>query len=112
MAGKFELFKDKKGEFRFRLRAGNGEIVLASESYKDRAGALNGVESVRKNAGDAARYAKKAAAGGKHHFVLKAANNQVIGQSEMYDSETSCDSGVKSAMAGAAGATLDDQTAD
>lgn len=46
----FEVYADKKGEFRFRLRARNGEPVLASESYKAKASCLNGVESVKKNA--------------------------------------------------------------
>jgi uncharacterized protein YegP (UPF0339 family) len=51
---KFEIYKDKKGEFRFRLKAGNGQIILASEGYKDKAGCKNGIKSVAKNAPDAA----------------------------------------------------------
>lgn len=54
MAGKFELYEDKSGGFRFRLKAGNGEIIASSESYKTKAGALGGIESIKKNAGDAA----------------------------------------------------------
>jgi uncharacterized protein YegP (UPF0339 family) len=50
MAGKFEVFKDAKGEFRFRLKAGNGEIIASGEGYKTKASALNGIESVQKNA--------------------------------------------------------------
>jgi len=46
----FEIFLDKKGEFRFRLRAANGEPILASEPYSSKAAAKNGIESVRKNA--------------------------------------------------------------
>jgi hypothetical protein len=111
MAGKFEIYKDKKGEFRFRLKAGNGETILASEGYGDRSGVDAGVASVKKNAGEFARFVKKAAANGKHHFVLRAANNQVIGQSEMYDSEAACDGGIKSVMSHAPGAAIDDQTA-
>lgn len=53
MAGKFELYEDKSGGFRFRLKAGNGEIIAVSESYKTKDSALNGIESVKKNAGDA-----------------------------------------------------------
>ena len=53
MAGKFELFKDKAGEFRFRLKASNGEIIASSEGYKTKASALNGIESVQKKAPDA-----------------------------------------------------------
>lgn len=53
MAGKFVITKDKKGEFRFVLKAGNGEVIAMSEGYAAKASALNGIESVRKNAADA-----------------------------------------------------------
>lgn len=53
MAGKFELYKDSAGKFRFRLKAGNGEIIATGEAYESKASALKGIESVRKNAGDA-----------------------------------------------------------
>ena len=51
---KFEVYTDKGGEFRFRLKARNGEVIAASEGYKAKASCLNGVESVRNNAPDAA----------------------------------------------------------
>ena len=50
---KFEMYEDKAGEFRFRLKARNGEIIAVSEGYTAKAGCLNGIESVKKNAGDA-----------------------------------------------------------
>ena len=50
---KFEVYTDKAGEFRFRLKAKNGEIIATSEGYKAKAGCLNGIESVKKNAPDA-----------------------------------------------------------
>ena len=53
MAGKFELYKDKGGKFRFRLKAGNGQIIAVSEAYESKASANNGIASVRKNAPDA-----------------------------------------------------------
>ncbi len=51
---KFEVYEDKAGEFRFRLKARNGEIIATSEGYAAKASCLNGIESVRKNAVDAA----------------------------------------------------------
>ena len=51
---KFEVYTDKAGEFRFRLKARNGEIIATGEGYKTKAACLNGVESIRKNAPDAA----------------------------------------------------------
>lgn len=86
MAGKFELFTDKAGEYRFRLKAGNGEIILASEGYKQRASAENGINSVKKNAIDDSRYERKDTSAGKPMFNLKASNGQVIGTSEQYSS--------------------------
>jgi uncharacterized protein YegP (UPF0339 family) len=50
MAAKFELYKDKKGEFRWRLIASNGETIATGEGYKSKSGAKNGIESVKKNA--------------------------------------------------------------
>lgn len=50
---KFEVYTDKAGEYRFRLKARNGEIIAVSEGYKAKASCLNGIESVRKNAPDA-----------------------------------------------------------
>ena len=50
---KFEVYTDKAGEFRFRLKARNGEIIAVSEGYTRRSSCLNGIESVRKNAPDA-----------------------------------------------------------
>lgn len=50
---KFEMYTDKAGEFRFRLKARNGEIIATSEGYKAKASCLNGIESVRKNAPEA-----------------------------------------------------------
>jgi len=50
MAAKFEVYKDAKGEFRFRLKAANGEIIATGEGYSSKAACLNGIESVKKNA--------------------------------------------------------------
>ena len=48
--GKFEIYKDSQGEFRWRLRAANGEVIASGEGYTSKAGCLNGIESVRENA--------------------------------------------------------------
>jgi len=46
---KFEIYKDKAGEFRFRFRASNGEVMFLSEGYKAKASAVNAIESIKKN---------------------------------------------------------------
>lgn len=50
---KFEIYEDKAGEFRFRLKATNGQAIAVSEGYKAMASCRNGIESVVKNAPDA-----------------------------------------------------------
>lgn len=50
MAGKFELYQDKSGKWRFRLKAGNGQVIAVGEAYESKAAAQNGIESVQSNA--------------------------------------------------------------
>jgi len=106
MAGKFECYTDKAGEFRFRLKAGNGNNILASEGYKSKSSRDNGIESVRKNCGDAARYVKETTPTGKYRFNLTAKNNQVIGTSQNYESESGRNNGIKSVGTTAPDATV------
>ena len=106
MPGTFEIKKAKDGQTFFRLKAANGQIVLASEMYSAKESALNGIESVRKNAPIAERYSKQTAKDGSFYFTLKAANSQVIGNSEMYESEKSRDDGIDSVMKNAPTAKL------
>jgi len=110
MAGKFEVYKDKKGEVRFRLKAGNGQIILASEGYKRKASCLNGIESVRKNSQSDARFERKETKSGKPMFNLRATNGQVIGTSETYESTKACENGIASVAKNAPDAKIDDQT--
>lgn len=108
--GKFEIYNDKKGEFRFRLKAGNGQTILASEGYSGKAACNNGIESVRKNAGEDARYERLVAKNGSPYFNLKASNGQVIGNSEMYNSASAMENGIASVKKNASDATVSDLT--
>lgn len=108
MPATFEIKKAKNGQTYFNLKAANGEVILTSEMYKAKASTKNGIESVKKNAGEASRYAKQTSKNGKHYFTLKAANSQVIGNSEMYESEQACEKGIKSVMKNAPGAVTKD----
>ncbi len=80
MAGKFEIKEGASGKFRFNLKAGNGQIILSSESYESKQGAEKGVESVRKNASDDNRYEHKTAKNDEAFFVLKAGNGEPLGR--------------------------------
>jgi uncharacterized protein YegP (UPF0339 family) len=53
MSAKFEVYKDKAGEYRFRLKAGNGEVIASGEGYSSKQACLGGIESVKKNASEA-----------------------------------------------------------
>jgi len=110
MPGKFEVYKDKAGEYRFRLKAANGQNILMSEGYGKKASCMNGVESVRKNSQIPDRVIKKTTPSGKYRFNILASNGQVVGASQNYDSESGCRNGMKSVAECAPGATLEDQT--
>lgn len=108
MAGKFELKKSKNDKYFFSLLAGNGQKILASEMYETKASAVNGIESVKKNAPDDARYERLVGKDGSPYFTLKAGNGQVIGASEMYSSASARDGGIESCKTNAPGATTID----
>jgi uncharacterized protein len=111
MAGKFLLKKSSDGQFRFVLKAENGETILTSELYKVKTSALSGIESVKKNALLDDRYEKKVDKAGHPRFNLKAANHEIIGSSEGYNSEAARDNGIASVKDNAATAVVDDETA-
>ncbi|MGQ0605294.1 MAG: YegP family protein [Anaerolineales bacterium] len=109
MAGKFILRKSKRG-FSFNLVASNGQVILTSEAYTSRAGAMNGIAAVQKNATNAAAFDKRTAKDGSPYFVLVAANQEPIGRSEMYSSTSARSKGIASVMKQTSGAVIDDQT--
>ena len=73
-AGKFELFRSEKGSWYFRLKAANGQIILASEGYKTAQGAKNGIQSV-KNHAHLDNIENRTSKAGQPYFVIKAKNN-------------------------------------
>ncbi|WP_371370432.1 YegP family protein [Pseudomonas sp. QL9] len=94
MAAKYHLKKASDGQFHFNLHASNGEIVISSELYKAKTSAIEGIESVRRNSQREGAFELKEAGNGKHYFVLKATNGQVVGQGQMYGSRASAENGV------------------
>ncbi len=111
MAGKFEIKKSSDGQFYFNLKASNGKVILTSERYTDKSKSKKGIESVRKNAANAARFERKQNAGGEPYFVLKASNGEVIGNSEAYSNATGVTRGIASVQKTAPDAAVDDRTA-
>ena len=109
--GKFVITTRKNGEFQFNLKAGNGEIILTSEGYESKAGCKNGIESVRKNSPDDARYERIETSTGRWRFNLKATNGQIIGSSESYEAKSGMESGIASVKKNGQSEDVDDQTA-
>lgn len=109
--GKYVITRNEKGKYRFDLLAGNNEIVLSSQVYQARKGALKGIRSVVKNAPKAPvfdstdkkakpvgnpKFEIKKAKNGEVYFELIAANGQPIGISETYKTMVACKNGIKS----------------
>ena len=110
MSGWYELSQSSDGQYRFVLKAGNGEVILTSELYKARASAQNGIESVQKNSADESRFERKEAKNGKPYFNLKAVNHQIIGISQFYSTEQSRDKGIESVKSNGSSTTIKDLT--
>ena len=114
--GKYVITRNEKGKYRFDLLAGNNEIVLSSQVYQARKGALKGIRSVVKNAPKAPvfdstdkkakpvgnpKFEIKKAKNGEVYFELIAANGQPIGISETYKTMAACKNGIKSVKSNA-----------
>lgn len=110
MSGWYELTKSTNGQYNFVLKAGNGEVILRSEQYESKASAKKGIASIQKNSPTAARYEKKESSNKKFFFNLKAGNHQVIGTSQMYDTEASRDKGIASVTNNGPTTTIKDNT--
>jgi uncharacterized protein YegP (UPF0339 family) len=91
----FELKKTKNKQVMFNLRAANGEIILTSESYRSKAGAKRGIESVRKNSVVDSRF-ERMPSGTQFYFRLRATNGKTIGVSERYTTAAAMEKGVAS----------------
>jgi len=108
MAGKFVLRKTDNGQFHFK--AGNGETILTNETDTAKHGDLNDIASVRANAPLYECYERKVASDGSPYFILKAANGETLGTSEMYSSPSACENGIASIKTNAPTASIEDLT--
>ena len=105
--GKFVIQQNDKGQYHFSLKAGNGQVILSSQEYSSKAACDNGIESVRTNSADDSKFERLTAKDGSPYFVLKAANAQVIGNSQMYSSEDAMENGIASVKENAPGASVE-----
>lgn len=110
MAARYELKKTSDNQYMFNLIAPNNEVILTSERYRTKGGAENGIASVRENSPIDARYERKVSVSEQNYFVLRAANYEVIGKSEMYSSKQAMENGIQSCKTHGPTAPVDDQT--
>lgn len=96
--------------YHFVLKAPNHETILNSETYTTEQAARNGIESVRENGPIEERFEICTSKADEPYFVLKAANNKIIGISEMYSNISTCEHGIKAVIKYAALADVHDET--
>lgn len=104
---KYQIAKTSNGQFRWTLKASNGEKLLTSETYTTKQNCLAGVASSKLSIADK-NFDKKTSTSGQPYFNQTANNYQVLGTSEMYSSTTSRDAGIESVKRNAPNATIED----
>ncbi len=111
MKAKFQIFRSTaNSQYYYRLRSANNEIILSGEGYTTKQSCLNGIASVKANAPFDSRYDRRIASNGQYYFVLKAANGEIIGRSELYVTTYSRDNGIAAVKRDAPGAPIEDLT--
>ena len=124
MSARYQIYRDKAGKYRFRLRAGNNKIVAVSEAYESKSGCVNGVNSVQKNCNshieDQTTNMKKITNpkyevfkddAGEVRFNLKASNGEIIAASEGYETKEGVMNGID-AVQRSCDAKIEDLTID
>jgi uncharacterized protein YegP (UPF0339 family) len=110
MSAKFEIEKAADGHFYFHLKAANGEIIFSSQQYKAKASAQAGIDSVKANASVDAHFERKTSSSDQPYFIMKAANGETVGRSQMYSSTAAMEKGIESVKANAPTAHVEDLT--
>lgn len=108
--GKFEIILRKNNEYQFNLKASNGQVILSSEGYTTKENCKRGIQSVKINAAFDHSFERKTSKNLKYFFNLKSTNGQIIGTSELYESESSRENGIYSVQRNAPEAEVVDLT--
>lgn len=108
MTGRYVIHNAGSSQFHWNLKAGNGESILSSQLYSSKQSAELGIQSCRANSPNDERFVRSTSKDGEPYFVLKAANGEPIGTSEMYSSEAARDKGIASCKENAGSVTQDD----
>jgi uncharacterized protein YegP (UPF0339 family) len=92
---KFQIYRGRRRQFYFRLKARNGEIILTSEGYSSLQKCRSGIRSVRTHGSKTVRYRKETSSNRQYYFVLVAPNHEIIGTSETYTTGRWRDRGIE-----------------
>jgi uncharacterized protein len=96
IAGKYVISTASNGEYYFNLKATNGQTILTSTMYSSKEECTNGIESVIKNCADDDKFERKLSTANNPYFNLKSDTGQIIGKSEMYESQAGMENGIAS----------------
>ncbi|OGO26268.1 MAG: hypothetical protein A2136_09415 [Chloroflexi bacterium RBG_16_54_11] len=110
MPALFILHKSADQQYYFNLTAQNNEIILTSETYTSKGGAIYGIQSVRENSPSESRYSRFTSEDGQYYFLLKGANNETIGKSETYTTHQAREKGIQAVKKVGLTAPLSDKT--
>lgn len=106
MSGWCEISNSSDDQFWFVLKAANAETILTSERYTAKDSAETGITSVQSNCSMDNSYERMDSRNGKHYYNLKAANYQIFGTSQMYESARSCEKGIESVKTNGGSSTV------
>lgn len=109
--GTYVIRKSRDYQYYFNLKAGNGQVILTSETYAAKQSAKTGIDSVRKNSPEDSKYERKERSG-SYSFTLKAANGEPIGRSETYSTSSARDQGIESVKNNGPSSTTVDETGE
>jgi len=92
----YQISPTSNAKFMFNLKAENNQVILTSQVYEQKQSALEGIASVQANGPDAKNFEHKVSAAGEPYFVLKAQNGEIIGNSQMYSTKATAETGIAS----------------
>ena len=107
---KFEIYKDKNGEFRYILKTENGKIILVQQGFKNKVGCINAISLVRLCSHSNKNYIRKESKDGTAYFNLILPKDIILGGSKIYSSSNSMEEIIESVMKNAPIAKVDDLT--
>ncbi len=107
--GKFVLLTGSNGRYYFNLLAGNGKVILVSEGYETDAERNEHICSLQAHSFDEGKFERKISAEGRYYFILKTADGEVIGKSELYGSEAGRENGIESVRNNARVAEIEEE---